>query len=66
MAMTTEAMDRLLRITDVVRLTTMSRTTIDRWVKAGRFPAPIWLGEKSQRWHESEVLAWLDARQTSA
>jgi prophage regulatory protein len=32
-------------------------------MKEGRFPAPVKLGERMVGWRESEITAWLDARQ---
>ncbi len=33
------------------------RMTLDRWIKAGKFPAPHYLGEQ-RRWWLHEVQAW--------
>lgn len=55
--------DRLLRITDVMRITSLSRSSIYAYVKAGLFPAPLSLGLRCRRWLESAVYAWIDSRQ---
>ena len=39
--------DRLLRMADVVKITTLSRSTVKRKIQAGDFPAPLVLGELS-------------------
>lgn len=43
-----------------------SRTTVDRWIKAGQFPAPIKIGPTGPGgaigWIESEVDEWLAAK----
>jgi prophage regulatory protein len=38
------------------------RTWIYRLVAAGRFPAPVKIGEATNAWIESEIDAWLAAR----
>ncbi len=35
----------------------VSRMTIDRWIKAGRFPRPHFIGEK-RAWFVGEIEAW--------
>jgi prophage regulatory protein len=39
-----------------------SRQQVWRQVKAGKFPAPIKLGEGTAAWLETEIDAWLDER----
>lgn len=52
--------DPLISVTQVKRLTSLSRSTIDRSVKAGRFPRPVPLtGARRVAWRQSEVLAWI-------
>jgi len=36
----------------------LSEWTLQRKIKAGTFPPPIWLGATSPRWRLSEVEAW--------
>jgi prophage regulatory protein len=52
----------ILRTADVTRLTGISRTTIWREERAGRFPSRIRLGANSVGWLEDEVRAWLESR----
>ena len=54
--------DRMLRPTEVFARTGLSRTTIWRRVKAGKFPPPTELGENAIGWPESEISAWLEKR----
>jgi len=49
----------LLRITDVMTRTSLSRSHIYALVRRGQFPAPVKLGPKCARWVESDVDAWL-------
>ena len=50
---------RLLRIAQVLELIPIRRSTLYRWVEAGRFPAPVRLGENSVAWRESDVSAFI-------
>lgn len=57
--------DHLLRLTDVVRITSLSRSTIYWCVKERRFPAPIRVGRRCSRWVVGDVLRWLADQQGS-
>lgn len=46
----------------VTELTGRSRVQLWRDIRAGRFPAPIELGENSVGWPRSEIDAWLASR----
>jgi len=50
--------DQLLRINDVVRLTTLSKSCINLWVSQGRFPKPISLSKTVKVWPLKGVRAW--------
>jgi prophage regulatory protein len=50
---------RLLRKAEAARKTSQSLSTFDRGVRAGTFPAPIYLGPRSPRWDEAEIDAAL-------
>lgn len=52
------AIDTLLTIREVGRITTLSRATVYRYVAAGRFPKPVQLGPSRVAWRTSEILAW--------
>lgn len=57
--------DRLLRTSDVLAATTLSRAELHRRVRAGRFPKPVRLGERRVAWRASDVaefIAALDGR----
>ena len=53
---------QILRIGDVMQAVGLSRVTIWRWVRDGKFPAPIRLGSRHIGWRSEEVQAWIDAR----
>lgn len=44
----------------------VSRQTIWRWVREGKFPAPIKLGPNCTRWRLSDVQAWEVSREAAA
>ena len=51
--------DRVLRLPDVKARTGLSRSSIYAYIKDGKFPQHIALGERSVGWYESEVDAWV-------
>ena len=53
--------DRLLRAGQVMELASISRSTLEKLLKAGEFPVPVAVGGW-RRWWRSEVLAYLEAR----
>lgn len=55
--------DRVLRLPDVKTRTGLSRSSIYAYIKEGKFPHHIALGERSVGWYESEVDAWVASRQ---
>ena len=46
----------------VQTVTSLSRTTVWRQIRAGAFPAPIKISPGRVAWRESDVVAWLNAR----
>ncbi len=55
--------DRLISFPEVQALTGgLSRTTIWRLVRSGRFPTPVFITERRKAWYASEVLEWVRAR----
>jgi prophage regulatory protein len=61
---TTPAIDpnSFLRQPDVLRLVPIGASTLWLWCKAGKFPAPIKLGERTTAWRASDVFMWLEAK----
>lgn len=43
-------------------LGTISRSTIDRWEKAGCFPKRIHLGKNSVGWNLDDIKKWLSEK----
>ena len=53
---------RIIRTEDLTSRLGLSRATIFRNVKAGRFPAPIKISQRAIGWRIDEVEAWIAAR----
>ena len=58
--------EKLLRRPEVEARTGLSRSTLYDWMKLGEFPQPVKLGSRLVAWRESDVTAWLEARETRA
>ena len=56
----------ILRRPGVEARTGLSRSTIYDWMKRGEFPQPVALGARLVGWRESDIEAWLEARETRA
>ena len=59
------AVDQLLRIQDVVKVTTLSKSCINLWVAQDRFPRPTALSATVKVWRESDISAWIDGQYAS-
>lgn len=55
--------DQMLRITDVAKLTTLSKSCINLWVAQGRFPKPITLSKTVKLWSVGIIRKWLNDQQ---
>jgi prophage regulatory protein len=51
--------ERFLTAAAVAELTTLSRATIERKVRSGDMPAPIYISERRKAWVESAVRQWM-------
>ncbi|ASY58450.1 hypothetical protein SS05631_c35360 [Sinorhizobium sp. CCBAU 05631] len=49
----------LISLNDVCRLTSLSRTAINRWRSLGLFPAAVPLGDKRVAFVKAEVEQWV-------
>ncbi len=59
--MQTNTLPRILRKREVLSIIGKSESTLYRDIHAGRFPAPVRLGENSVGWREDHIKDWLDA-----
>ena len=50
---------RIMRLNEVKAVTGLSKTTIYRFEKQGRFPSRVSLGERSVGWFEDDVEGFL-------
>ncbi len=57
---------RLLKLQDVIRLTSLSKTSIYDLIAAGNFPRPLQTSPRRVAWRESEVKEWLEALEPAA
>ena len=55
--------DQLLRINDVAKLTTLSKSCINLWVAQGRFPKPITLSKTVKLWSIRSIRKWIHEQQ---
>jgi prophage regulatory protein len=51
--------ERLIRLSEVISITGLSRSRIYQYISEGKFPDNISLGGRSVAWVESEVLRWV-------
>ncbi len=51
----------MLDLRRLIALTSLSKSTIHRKIKAKQFPAPIHLSERRVAWRSQDVFAWLEA-----
>jgi prophage regulatory protein len=52
----------LVSLNEACRLTSLSRTAINRYRAEGRFPQPVPVGFRRIAFVRSEVVAWIKAR----
>lgn len=50
---------RLLRINDVTKLTSLSKSCINLWVATNKFPEPITLCPTVKVWRFNDIVAWI-------
>jgi prophage regulatory protein len=52
--------DALLTVKEVMARVRLSRPTIYRWMKTGKFPSARVLAPSCVRWRESEITNWIE------
>jgi predicted DNA-binding transcriptional regulator AlpA len=57
--------DQLLRIKDVAKLTTLSKSCINLWVAQGRFVPPITLSPTVKVWKLQDISSWIEAQKAT-
>ncbi|MDE2761598.1 MAG: AlpA family phage regulatory protein [Gemmatimonadota bacterium] len=53
---------RILRPPEVVEEIGVSKASLYRWIRSGRFPPPIKLGPRRVGWRREDVDAWIAGR----
>jgi predicted DNA-binding transcriptional regulator AlpA len=56
--------DRIVRLRDVLRICSVSRSQVYRLMRAGTFPASLMLGQRARGWRLSDIQAWIQTRPT--
>ena len=59
---TPRPVDQLLRIQDVVALTTLSKSCINLWVAQNRFPKPTALSATIKVWRSTDIHNWVETQ----
>lgn len=50
---------RLIKLKEVMTLTSLARSTIYKYMSEGHFPKTVSLGDRSVAWVEDEVTDWI-------
>ena len=58
---TSDKIDRIARMPEVLALVGVGRTTLYKMVRDGRFPAPLHLSSRIRGWRLSSVEAFLSS-----
>ena len=55
-------MSNLIPLPELIKRLKISKTSIYRMIKAGKFPRPLRLGARASRWREDEIMQWVETR----
>lgn len=53
---------QLIRLKEVIALTSLSRSSIYKFISEGRFPKSVSLGDRAVAWIKEEIEEWIEAR----
>ena len=56
---------QILKVSEVINKTGLSRTTLWRLERSGKFPSSIKLSYNRVGWREHEIDEWIESRPTS-
>ena len=56
---------RVIRLSEVVKITSLSRSTIYLYMSRGDFPRPLRIGRRTVGWRYSHVHDWIESRPTT-
>ncbi|MGB6328904.1 MAG: AlpA family phage regulatory protein [Halarcobacter sp.] len=55
-------MSNFLKITEVMKMTGLAKSTVWLWVKEGKFPKPIKLSPRITVWEEEKIELWMKTK----
>ena len=55
-------MSNFLRITEVMKMTGLAKSTVWLWVKEGKLPKPIKLSPRITVWEEEKIEQWMKTK----
>tara|TARA_B100000787_G_scaffold163048_1_gene144335 strand:+ start:336 stop:530 length:195 start_codon:yes stop_codon:yes gene_type:complete len=55
-------MTRVIKLAQVIEITSLSSATIYRLIKTGQFPKQLKLAQRSSGWLLEEINNWLDSK----
>ena len=55
-------LDRLMRLPEVMKMTTLGSTKLYELMNCGQFPRSVSIGGRSKAWSAFEVHAWIQAQ----
>ena len=53
---------RILRIEEVVQVTSLSRSSLYQAIAEGQFPPPVRVGARRVGWRQGEIIDWIASR----
>lgn len=53
---------KLIKLRDVMALTSLARATVYKYISEGRFPKQVNLGGNCVAWVEAEIMEWIEQR----
>lgn len=53
---------RLIRLLEVMKMTSLPKSTLWEEIKKGNFPQPAKISSRSRVWLESEVITWIESK----
>jgi prophage regulatory protein len=57
---------KILRQPEVAEMLSISDQTLDRWVRAKQFPAPLKLGPRAKGWLVADIESFIEAKRGEA
>lgn len=53
---------RFIKLKEVMKLTSLSRSSIYLYIQNNKFPKQITIGERSVAWNLSEIQSWMNGK----